>query len=529
LVQGGRPLSKSLTVKRFVLRRCIIAAQAHHILEMKNIAIEFPGVKALQGVDFTVHTGRIQALIGANGAGKSTLMKILAGAYSHYTGSIRMDGQEVDIHTPRASKAQGIEIVFQEVDTALVPSLSVAENIMLDVMVNKMGGRQWINWAELHRSAQAVLERMGVQLETRLLAQELSLAQKQMILIARALCEEAQFLVLDEPTAPLSIAETRELFRLIKELAANHGVGIVFISHRLPEIFEICEELTILRDGQVVTCQPTAGLTSLQVVEWMLGHRFSETYPKTQVSIGGPLLEIRDLTARGEQVRQVSLRVNAGEIVGLAGLVGAGKTELCKAIFGALPVKHGEIRLRGALIQVRTPHQAVRSGLALVPEERRKEGILVEEPLFVNLSLSNLAIFAGFLGFLRKAAEKLAARRIVAELAIKTPSEQQKVAYLSGGNQQKVVVGKWLNTDADVYIFDEPTKGVDIGAKHEIFVLIGKLAAAGKGILYASCELAEIMGITDRTYVMYDRTIVKELVTADTTESEILFYSTGGK
>ncbi len=496
---------------------------------MTNIAIEFPGVKALSGVDFEVETGAIHALIGANGAGKSTLMKILAGAYDHYSGEIMIDGKQVQIRTPRAAKQLGIEIVYQEVDTALVPYLSIAENIMLDVMVNRMGNRHFVRWGEVHQSARKVLERMGVKLDTRELVQNLTLAQKQMVLIARALAEDARFLVLDEPTAPLSISETQDLFRLMKDLAYNHNVGVVFISHRLPEIFEICERVTILRDGQVVIHSPVSNVRPLQVIELMLGHRFDETYPKTKVEIGEKIFEVDHLSADNGAVQDASLHVRAGEIVGVAGLVGAGKTELSKALFGALPAKSGETYLKGKKISVRTPFEAVQHGLALVPEERRKEGVLVEEPVYINLSAASLSVFCAALDFVRGGAERASARKVIGDLGIKTPSEYQKVAYLSGGNQQKVAVGKWLITDAEIYIFDEPTKGVDVGAKHEIFELIGKLVAAGKGVIYASCELAEIMGITDRTYVMYDHAIVKELVTAETNEAEILFYSTGGK
>ncbi|MFZ5821763.1 MAG: sugar ABC transporter ATP-binding protein [Chloroflexota bacterium] len=497
---------------------------------MTGIAIEFPGVKALSGVDFKAETGNIHALIGANGAGKSTLMKILAGAYNHYTGKISIDGNSVQIHTPRDAKQLGIEIVYQEVDTALVPYLSVAENIMLDVMVNRMSGRQLVRWREIHRSARQVLDHMSVKIDTHELVQNLTLAQKQMVLIARALAEDARFLVLDEPTAPLSTSETQELFRLMNDLAYNHGVGVIFISHRIPEIFEICQHVTILRDGQVVTCcQVVSDVRPLQVIEWMLGHSFDETYPKTKVPVGEKVFEVVNFSAQDGAVENINMYVRAGEVVGVAGLVGAGKTELCKALFGAIPSRSGEILLNGKKISIRTPFQAVKHGLALVPEERRKEGVLVEEPVYINISAASLGAFVTALGFLRQTAERALAHKMIDNLGIRTPSENQKVAYLSGGNQQKVAVGKWLATDAEIYVFDEPTKGVDVGAKHEIFELIGKLVAAGKGVIYASCELAEIIGITDRTYVMYDHTIAKELVTAETNEAEILFYSTGGK
>lgn len=499
------------------------------LLEMKEISIEFPGVKALSNVDFFVESGSIHALIGANGAGKSTLMKVLSGAYNHYTGKIFIDGKEVTIRSPRDAKQLGIEIVYQEVDTALIPYLSVAENIMLDVLANKMEKKQFVNWKEIHATARQALERVGVSIDTKLKVEELTLAQKQMVLIARATVEECKFLILDEPTAPLSNTETKELFRVVKDLAKNHNVGVIFISHRLPELFEICEEITIMKDGQLVTRQKVNDLTPKQVVELMLGRKFDENFPKINTKIGDVLFQVKGLNEKSGSVNNVNLFVRSGEIVGIAGLVGAGKTELCKTIFGAMNSQSGEMILKGKKLNIKSPYSAVKQGIALVPEERRKEGVLVEEPVYSNLSAANLKNFCGPLSFIKKGAERAAAKKMISELGIKTPHDSQKVAYLSGGNQQKVAVGKWLMANADIYIFDEPTKGVDVGAKRDIFTLINKLADMGKGIIYASCELSEILGITDRIYVMYDGTIVKELATSETNEEEILYYSTGGK
>ena len=506
-----------------------IGMESKHTLEMKGISIEFPGVKALDHVDFAVKSGEIHALVGANGAGKSTLMKILGGAYGHYVGEIYFDGEKVDIRNPQDAKALGIDVVYQEVDTALISYLTVAENIMMDKMVNEMKGKHFIRWGNIHREAREVMKRVGIDLDTHTLVQDLSLAQKQMVLIARALATNTNFLVLDEPTAPLSQTETEELFRLMRDLAQNQQVGIVFISHRLPEIFEICETITILRDGQVVTDTTIDTLTQQKLVELMLGRRFEETYPKIHVPIGDVLLEVRDLNEEYGRVRNVSFTVRAGEIVGITGLVGAGKTELCKTLFGAYPMKSGEILLRGKPLHIKSPHAAVHQGMALVPEERRKEGVLVDEPVFVNLTLPSLDRFTKGPAFVDTLAERAKAREVIQDLGIRTPSENQKVAYLSGGNQQKVAVGKWLIADAEVYIFDEPTKGVDVGAKHDIFALIGALAKQGKGIIYASSEIPEILDISDRIYVMYDFTIVKEFETSEATEEAILFYSAGGQ
>lgn len=500
---------------------------AAQILEMKNISIEFPGVKALKNVNFTTRTGLVHALVGANGAGKSTLMKVLSGAYNHYTGEIFMDGQKSSIRSPKNAKDFGVQIVYQEVDTALIPYLTVAENIMLDIMVNDMGQKQLVNWSRIHQQAAQVLNRLNLRISTKKPVSELTLAQKQMVLIARAISKECRYLILDEPTAPLSNAETEELFRVVRDLK-ELNVGIIFISHRLPEVFTICDQVTVMRDGEFVVCKNISETNQNEVVEYMLGKKFDENFPKRQVEIGDKLFEVKGLKDR-EKLKDIEFYVRSGEIVGIAGLVGAGKTELCKALFGATPITGGEILMSQKKLNNKSPSLAVKNGLALVPEERRKEGVLVEETITVNTTATNLGNFCRFGHLLNFKAERETARQIIRKLGIKTPHENRKVALLSGGNQQKVVVGKWLITEAEVYLFDEPTKGVDVGAKKDIFELIGELAADGKGIVYASCELAEIMGITDRIYVMYDGRIVKELETKNTSEEEILFYSTGGK
>ncbi len=496
-------------------------------LEMQDISISFPGVHALKGVGFRTETGASHALVGANGAGKSTLMKVLAGAYSHYPGRILIDGDEVRIRSPREAKSLGIEAVYQEVDTALVPILSVGENIMLDVMVNDMGIRQVVRWRSLHRQARRILEDLRVILDTRAPVSRFSLAEKQMVLIARALSKECRFLLLDEPTAPLSHAETEELFRVIRAVVKKN-IGVIFISHRLPEVIDICDRITVLRDGQRVDERRVEETDIPRIVEMMLGRKFEENFPKRRVPIGQTVFSVTGLSDESK-VRDVDLHVRAGEIVGIAGLVGAGKSELCKALFGASRVRCREALMKGRPYRFRDPHGAVLQGVGLVPEERRKEGILVGESVSTNLTAASLSDFSGALGFLRFAAERRTVREMIERLEIRTPNESQKVGFLSGGNQQKVSVGKWLIANAEVYIFDEPTKGVDVGAKRDIFELIGRLAESGKAIIYASCELAEILGITDRIYVLYDGRVVKELQSPQATEEELLFYATGGK
>ena len=497
-------------------------------LEMRDISLEFPGVKALSEVDFSLTGGTIHALIGANGAGKSTLMKVLAGANAHYKGQIFVGGEPVEIRSPKDAKDLGIEIVYQEVDTALIPYLTVAENVMFDVMVNKMGSKQIINWSKVRKTAKATLDKLHVNLDVNKMVSELTLAQKQMVLIARCVVEQCRLLILDEPTAPLSNSETQELFRIVRELAAE-GVAIVFISHRLNELFEICEMITVMRDGKVVTNMPiTPELDSTEVVELMLGRKLDDNYIKKEVQIGEALLEVEGLTEAQGRVKDINMTVKRGEIVAIAGLVGAGKTEFCKTLFSAFKRRCGTIKLNGRVIQYKNPHEAVAKGFALVPEERRKEGVLVTDPVYSNISIAALNKYSGLFSIVNKIKEKKDACKMITDLGIKTPSENQQVAFLSGGNQQKVVLGKWLNSEAEIYIFDEPTKGIDIGAKRDMYELIEKLVARGKGVIYASCEFQEILTIADRVYVMYDGKFMKELNIADTDEKELLYLSTGG-
>jgi simple sugar transport system ATP-binding protein len=496
---------------------------------MRDISIEFPGVKALSNVNFAMESGKIYALVGANGAGKSTLMKVLSGVNSHYTGQVFINEREVGIRSPKAAKELGIEIVYQEVDTALTPTLSVAENIMTGALVNKMGRRQFVDWNDIRKSAREALARLGVEIDVRRHISSLTLAEKQMVLLASAARERCKFLVLDEPTAPLSNTETENLFKVVRFLAKEENVGIVFISHRLPELFEICEHITIMRDSRVVKDMDiTPELSVNQIVEYMLGRKFDEVYKKRTVQIGDTLLELKHLTESEGRVKNINLRVRSGEIVGVAGLVGAGKTELCKTVFGAYRCSAGEVNLQGVNITPKSPYRAVKRGLALVPEERRKEGIIVADPLYANVTISALEKFLNAARFVVRRRQIAAANKMITELGIKTSSPAQILANLSGGNQQKAVVGKWLLADADVYIFDEPTKGVDVGAKHDIFKLIENLASQGKGVIYASCEFSEIMAIADRAYVMFDGEIVKEVRVSESSEKELLYYSTGG-
>ena len=500
---------------------------ARMTLGTRNVSIEFPGVKALSDVNFEVSTGEIRALVGANGAGKSTLMKVLAGANPDYTGEVYLNGETVELRTTMAAKKLGIQIVYQEVDMALVPTLSVAENVMLGDMILTADKKPLVSWPEMRRRAKEVLDRLHINVNVRTLVQDLSLAQKQMVLIARAIVNECNFLILDEPTAPLSDSETAELFRLVRHLQETENIAIIFISHRIHEILQICQKYTVMRNGEIVdTSDVTDKTTTREIIEKMLGRSFEENFPKEVVPIGEKVFEVSHLSGADGKVNDVSFYVRRGEIVGIAGLVGAGKSELCKTIFGAYEKTGGTITLNGKELKIKIPTDALRQGIALVPEERRKEGVLVGETVTFNLSAAALDKFcAGAFGIKSQTEEN--ARKYVDSLGIKTPSINQKVANLSGGNQQKVAVGKWMAADCDVYIFDEPTKGVDVGAKQDIFRLINDITRQGNSVIYASCENSELLSITDRIYVLFDGHVMAELETAKTGEDEIMHYSVG--
>lgn len=495
-------------------------------LRAEKVSMEFPGVRALIDVDFETKTGEVHAVVGANGAGKSTLMKVLSGANPEYTGDLYLDDRKIELRDPLSAKKLGIQIVFQEVDTALIPTLSVAENVMLNAMIMEKSS-PLINWKKVEQNAADVLKRLNININVKTLVQDLSLAEKQMILIARAIQSECTFLILDEPTAPLSDTETEELFNLVKHLIKTENIGILFISHRIDEILQICDKYTVMRNGQIIdTCNITSETTVKEIVDKMLGKSFETFKLNENSNIGETVFEVKDLYDVDGMVNGIDLHVRKGEIVGIAGLVGAGKTELCKTIFGANKKKSGKIILNGKELHINDPSEAVNEGIALVPEERRKEGVLVNEDVAFNLSAANLDQFC-IASFMNKSAINKNARHFIDELKIVTPGIKQYVKNLSGGNQQKVAVGKWLAAQCKLYIFDEPTKGVDIGAKQEIYKLIKEITNQGNAVIYATCENSEILSLTDRVYVLFDGKVQAELNTNDTYNEEIMTYAVG--
>ena len=495
----------------------------NHHLKMTGISLAFPGVQALKQVSFEVKSGEIHALVGANGAGKSTLMKVLSGAETADEGTIRLDGKELSITSPRDAKQIGIDLVQQEVDVALVPYLTVAENICLDLLTDgTMTG--FVSQRRYIQRAKEALATLQADISVKTRVEELRLAEKQLVLIARALVQERRFLILDEPTAPLSQAETSHLFSVVRRLA-ERGLGIIFISHRLQELYEICDSISVMRDGQLISRCLLTDITKEAVVEQMLGRQLTSVAKTSRVN-GTNVLTVESAT--NADVHDISLTVQAGEVVGIAGLVGAGKTELCKALFGDRPFQEGEVRIGGKAHRLRNPQAAIQAGIGLVPEERRKEGILVADSVAENLTAAAAHDFVNRWGLMDRRKEADQASQWVKELGIKVADVKQEVGQLSGGNQQKVAIGKWLLTDVSILVLDEPTKGVDVGAKQDIYRLIDGLAQQQKGILYATSEWDELLTVTDRIYVMFDGRIVHETKTADTSEETLLWYATGG-
>ncbi|GAB6990315.1 sugar ABC transporter ATP-binding protein [Paenibacillus pini] len=493
-------------------------------LEMKSITKQFAGIPALQGVDFSVNGGQIHALLGANGAGKSTLMKILSGAYYPDEGEILAQGKLLELTSPAASKQGGIHCVYQEVDSALVPQLNVVENVMLDSLSAK-NSRIWLNPTRMEEKVKSILNRLNVNIDIQSKVSDLSLAEKQMVLIARTLAQDAKVIIFDEPTAPLSESESRSFFRILHGLR-DSGVACIFITHRLPEVLEHCDCVTVMRDGRKVHTGDTRETNAEQLIEQMLGKTFEEEFPKVDAEIGEVIFEASNIR-RGHQLRGVDIKVRSGEIVAVVGLVGAGKTELARILSGADRMDSGAISMKGKSLKLKQPADAVAAGIVLVPEERRKQGIFIQDSVEHNLSLPVLDLVSR-MGFVAARREKERANRLVDALGIKAASGKQALQYLSGGNQQKVAIGKWLESSSDVFIFDEPTKGVDIGAKSDIFRIIGDLAAQGKGILYFTCELAEGLGIGDRIAVMSDGQITKEFKRGEADQAQLLYYASGG-
>lgn len=492
-------------------------------LEMRGIVKTYPGVTALSGVDFSVMPGEVHALVGENGAGKSTLMKILAGADTKDTGRILINGSEVNILSPQEAMRLGVSIIYQEFN--LVPYMNIAENIFLGrEPMSAVPGV--IDFAKMYADAEKIIEELGVKLDVRSPINSLAVAQQQMVEIAKATSRKSKIIAMDEPSATLTDHELENLFNLIRRLKAE-GVSIIYISHRLEEIFEIADRVTVFRDGSMVATKPVSETDREGLIKMMVGRELKDTIPKVCAELGNTALEVKDLTRAGV-LRNVSFKVRRGEVLGLAGLVGAGRTEVARAIFGADPIDKGEILIDGKRVSIHSPQDAIKLGIGLVTEDRKALGLVLGMTVRENISLANLS-WLSRIGFVSRKKDREAAEKYVGDLLIKTPSIEQTVQNLSGGNQQKVVLAKWLFTQSKVLIFDEPTRGIDVGAKTEIYQLMNKLAENGAAIIMISSELPEVLGMSDRILVMHEGAITGELTREEATQELIMHLATGGK
>lgn len=497
----------------------VITIMNEVIVSMENITKVFPGVRALDRVQFHLRAGTVEALLGENGAGKSTLMKILSGIYMRDTGSLEIFGKEYRYFNPKIAQQAGVAIIHQELN--MCNHLTVAENMFL--------GREKVRGITLKNSkmeaeARRILNELGVDIDPRQTVGELSVAKQQMVEIAKALSVNAKILIMDEPTSALSAKEIEDLFRIIHKLKSQ-GCGIVYITHRLEELHHIADHVTIMRDGQYITEGDFASMSMAQIIQNMVGREITEQFPRIECEKGKKVFEVRNLNA-GRLVRNINFSLYEGEIVGIAGLVGAGRTETTRAIFGIDPKESGEIYLDGQAVTINEPMDAIKAGIVLAPEDRKKDGLCTKLSIRQNLALPNLDIICNKAGIISSKKENELCNKAVNNLLIKTASLDVDAETLSGGNQQKVVVGKWLARDSRVVIFDEPTRGIDVGAKVEIYNLMNKLKRQGIVVLFVSSEMPEVMGIADRILVMCDGRITGELDAAEATQNKIMEYAT---
>jgi ABC-type sugar transport system ATPase subunit len=474
------------------------------LLEMRGVEKSFPGVKALRSVSLTLHAGEVLALLGENGAGKSTLMKVLGGAHVADAGTMEIDGKKAEFQSPRDASMAGIAVIYQEFN--LVPGLSASENIFLGQEITNPVGM--IDRGKERQKSKELFQRLGMEIDIDIPCRRLTTSQQQLVEIAKALALKARILVMDEPTAALTTREVEHLFQVIRELKLQ-GLGIIYVSHRLDEIFSIADRVTFLRDGENVGESPIEKLTRKSMIERMVGRELKDEFPKRSVEIGKPRLTVKNL-GNGTSVRDVSLEVRQGEIVALTGLVGAGRTEAVRMIFGADRRTSGEIQLDGKPLRIRSPRDAIESRIGLLTEDRKLQGLILMHSVLDNFGLPNIDRLSKA-GFLKTRQERDEFQYYAGVLKIKVANPEQRVGHLSGGNQQKVVLAKWLARHCEVLIFDEPTRGIDVGAKFEIYTLMNALVAEGKSILMISSELSEVLGMADRVIVMHAGRITGEI------------------
>jgi ribose transport system ATP-binding protein len=492
-----------------------------NIVEMKEISKAFPGVQALDSVDFECIPGEVHAVVGENGAGKSTLMKVLAGAYHPEGGSISLRGNTVSFSSPRDAQRSGIAIIYQEFN--LLPDLTVAENIFLGREPQKRMG--FIDHTVLYDRAENLLRDLGMNIDIHTPVSELGVAKQQMVEIAKALSQNADVIMMDEPSAVVSGKELEALFGIIRSLKEN-GKTVIYISHRIDEIFQIADRATVLKDGKLVGTVVTSEVDKSEIIRMMVGRDLSETFPTRGKGISDrEVLSVENLNS-GSLLKDISFKVFAGEILGIAGLVGAGRTELARAIFGADPIESGEVYLNGKKLKKESPKASISGGVGFITEDRAKDGLVHSLSVRKNLTLAILDRIKRFF-YIRERKERELSGEYTKEFNIITPSVEQEVRFLSGGNQQKIILAKWIGIEPNLLIMDEPTRGIDVGAKSEVYVLMRRLADQGTAIIMISSELPEIIGMSDVILVMHDGRIMGELTPDKATEEQILMLATG--
>jgi len=490
------------------------------IVSLSGIAKHFGGVQALQGVDFRLFPGEVHALVGENGAGKSTLVKILAGIHKPDAGVVKVGGEVVELRSPTQAQALGIAVVYQE--PMLFPDLDVAENVFMGRHPRDRFGR--VDWKRMYREVDQLLASLDVSLSSHTPVQGLSVAEQQLVEIAKALSLQARVLVLDEPTAALSSHEVEELFTIVKQLR-ERGVAVLFISHRLDEVFKIAGRLTVLRDGTHIITAPVSEMNTEEIIKHMVGRELSNLFPKSEAEIGEVVLEVRHLTRSGV-FADVSFQLRRGEILGFAGLVGAGRTEVARVLFGIDRAESGEIWLNGKKVHIRSPQHAMDNGIAYVPEDRHQQGLVMSFSIAANVTLAILQQVSR-LGLLDLRREQKIAGEYSSQLHIRSEGVEQLVNALSGGNQQKVVLSKWLATNPSVLILDEPTRGIDVGAKAEVHRIISDLAARGLAIILISSELPEVLAMADQVIVLHEGRVTGTFARSEATQERVMFAATG--
>lgn len=489
---------------------------SEYILETKDIVKQFGGIKALDGISIKVKTGEVHAIVGENGAGKSTLIKVLTGAHEPTSGTVIFDGKEYTSFTPEESAELGIAAIYQELN--LIPYLSIAENMFFG---REISNGPFCDYKKMQEETKKHFYDIGLEVDPRMQVKNLGIAQQQMVEIVKVVSKKAKLIIMDEPTAPLTDNETKELYEIIRELKSR-GVTIIYISHRLEEIFEVCDRVTVFRDGKYVSTNNVSEMTRDKLITAMVGRELGEDYPKRTTEIGEACLEVKNLN--NKKLHDVSITLHKNEILGLGGLMGAGRTEFARAVFGADPIDSGTIIANGKEVVIKNPEAAFKNKIAMLPEDRKGQGVFLKLPIKNNITISILDKLSR-LGFVNKKKEDQVCEDMKGNLSIKLASMLQPVKALSGGNQQKVVFSKLLATESDILIVDEPTRGIDVGAKQEIYKLMRELTEKGKSIIMISSEMPELIGMSDRIVVMREGHVAKELLPDEFSQETILKYA----